>query len=520
MHESVAWLVLSLTGAVLLLLLPLASHRMLLLLLSRRGGPPVARRWEGPLPTVTVQIPLFNEIHVAGRVVDAACRLEHPAELLEIQVLDDSTDGTSSVVAERVAHWRRQGVAIRHLRREGREGFKAGALAAGAAAAGGEFHLILDADFVPSPGLVRRLPAPFTDPSVGMVQARWDHLNEGRGLLTRAQALLLDAHFAFEHRGRWASGRFFNFNGTAGMWRRRCLEESGGWESDTLTEDLDLSYRAQMRGWSFVYLDSLGVPAELPERLGAFEVQQKRWAQGGVQTARKILPGLLKGAFPLGVKSEAVFHLCGHVAHPLTVLLGLLLLPSAVAREVLGLRGLLTLDLLLFGMATLPFLVFYAAAARTRRRPWREVVPGVLATLATGVGLSAVVSRAVVRGVRGREDPFVRTPKAGGERVTAYPGGGGAGDTILKLGLGSYALASALVALHLGYLGSLPFLLLFTAGWLGSGVRGVVEGWAERSVGGSGSPERIGAEQSHHRTPDEETQGIGVDPDPGALVGA
>lgn len=520
MPEPLAWAILILLVSVLAVLVPLAVHRTLLLALSRKSGPPVADSWTGPLPRVTVQLPLYNEIHVAARVVDAACRLDHPSHLLEIQVLDDSTDGTSDVVARRVAWWRKQGIQVEHLRRPVRTGFKAGALAAGTAVASGEFLLILDADFLPEPDLIRRLLPPLSDPGVGMVQARWDHLNEGAGIVTRAQAFMLDAHFRFEHHGRWASGRFFNFNGTAGIWRRRCLEEAGGWEADTLTEDLDLSYRAQMAGWRFVYRGEVGVPAELPEKVGAFEVQQKRWAQGGIQTGRKILPRLLRAPLPLRVKSEAIFHLWGHVAHPLTLLLGVLLLPAAMARHTLGLREWWVADLALFGMATVPFLLFYGAAGRTRKRPWREVVPGVLGTLAVGIGLSAPVSRAVIRGFRrraGAADPFVRTPKSGGRPVGRYRSGGGWGDIGLKCGLGLYATTAAVVAPGLGYAGSVPFLALFAIGWMGSGVVGLLERLRDRRAG---APDPLHQEDQDGGAPDEKTESVGVGPDSGTLIGA
>lgn len=518
--EPLAWLILGLLATVLAVLVPLAAHRTLLLLLSRRAGPGVAGVWSAPLPRVTVQLPLYNEIHVAARLVDAACRLDHPSHLLEVQVLDDSTDGTSDVVARRVAWWRERGIEVRHLRRTVRTGFKAGALAAGTASASGEFLLVLDADFLPGPDLVRRLLPPFSDPGVGMVQARWDHLNEDVGILTRAQAFMLDAHFRFEHHGRWASGRFFNFNGTAGIWRRSCLEEAGGWEADTLTEDLDLSYRAQMAGWRFVYRGDVGVPAELPEGVGAFEVQQKRWAQGGIQTGRKILPRLLRARLPLRVKSEAVFHLWGHVAHPLTLLLGVLLLPAALARETLGLREWWILDLVLFGMATVPFLVFYGAAGRTRNRPWRVVIPGVLGTLAVGIGLSAPVSRAVLRGFRrpaGNPDPFLRTPKSGGGTALRYRTGGGWGDIALKCGLGLYATGAAVAAPLLGHPGSIPFLALFAVGWMGSGVMGLLERLRDR---GAVAPDPVHQKERQGRAPDEEAESVGVGPDPGALIGA
>ena len=517
MSPLAAVLVVAATAGILLLLLPFALHRTLLLRLARRPRPRERRApWhEDHLPVVTVQLPVYNERHVVERLVDAACALEHPRDRLEVQVLDDSTDDTTARAEARAVLWRARGVDVRVLRRGGRRGFKAGALAHGTRHARGELLLVLDADFVPAPDLLRRLLPPFRDPRVGMVQARWDHLNEDANALTRAQALLLDGHFFLEHGARYAAGRFFNFNGTAGIWRRRCVESAGGWRADTLTEDLDLSYRAQMAGWRFVFLEDVGVPAELPERVGALEVQQRRWAQGGVQTARKVLPRLLRGPWPRAVKAEAVFHLCGHLAHPLTVALGLLLFPSAVARRALGLDGLLALDLALFALATGPFLGFYATAARRRGRPWGRVLRGVPGALSTGIGLSASVTRAVLRGLRrGDADPFERTPKRGAVPRPAYAAGARRGDTALELSLGSVMLMYLAVALAGAYWAQVPFLLLFASGWLGLGLRAVADARA------AGRADRVAQEEGEDRRPEEEARPHRLRPRPGVVVGA
>ncbi len=453
-------------GAVLALLVPFATHRTLLLWLSRRERRPRSERWEGPLPVVTVQLPVYNERGVVARLIDAACRLDYPRELLEVQVLDDSNDDTERIAAERTAYWQARGVRVEHVRRPDRRGFKAGALANGVAAAEGEFLLVLDADFVPEASLVRRLLPVFGDPEVGMVQARWDHLNEPENGLTRAQALLLDGHFFYEQGGRYASHRFFNFNGTAGMWRRTCLEEAGGWAADTLTEDLDLSYRAQMAGWRFEFLGDVGVAAELPASARALEIQQRRWAQGGVQTGRKHLPALLRGDWPWALKLEATIHLLGHVAHPLTLLLALLLFPAAAARRALDLERWIWVDAVVFGLATVPFLIFYLSAARRRGRPWGYSIGSVLRTLATGIGLSASVTIAVIKGLTGIEEPFRRTPKLGDGSRARYVASAPPLDQALKLFMAAWSCTSLLWAVVEGYWGSLPFLLLFAAGYL------------------------------------------------------
>lgn len=473
MIDATAWGIVAATALVLLLLIPFALHRLYLLRVASRPPAEATRPWEGPLPRVTVQLPVFNEAGVVERLLDAAAGLDHPRELLEIQLLDDSTDETTRLAARRIEWWRERGVEIRHLRREDRSGFKAGALARGLDEATGDFLLILDADFVPPPDLISRLLPPFRDPGVGMAQARWDHLNEGTSLLTRCQALLLDGHFFFEQGGRFAAGRFMNFNGTAGMWRRAALEEAGGWSDDTLTEDLDVSYRAQMAGWRFVFLPAVGVPAELPESVRALEVQQGRWSEGGIQTGRKLLPSLLRGPWPAGVKGEAVAHLLGHLAYPLTLLLGVLILPSAIARRHLGLDGFLFLDLVVFAAATLSFLVFYVAAGRRRLRPFGRLIPSAVATLALGVGMTASVGRAVVRGVAGGGGgTFHRTPKRGGGPVR-YRSPAAPADRLLKLALAGWMWLGAATAVHLGLLGSVPFLVLFASGftWLGVGER-------------------------------------------------
>ena len=476
------WLAVSVlvsAGATLALLVPFALHRTYLILSAGRERPE-EERWGGALPRVTVQLPVYNEESVVERLIDAVAKLRYPSDLLEIQLLDDSNDGTSVRAEMRVDYWRERGLRIHHLSRESREGFKAGALARGLEEANGDFILILDADFVPPSNLIHRLLGPFMDPQVGMVQARWDHLNEGDSQLTRCQAQLLDAHFFFEQGGRWAAGRFMNFNGTAGMWRRSALDEAGGWSSDTLTEDLDVSYRAQMAGWRFVFRPLVGVPAELPTTVRDLELQQKRWAQGGIQTARKLLPRLLRGPWPLAVKREAVVHLLGHLAHPLTLLLGILIVPSALARRSLGLEGWLVLDLVVFAGATLSFLVFFSAAGRHRGYPWAHLIPTAAVTLALGIGLSATVSRAVVRGAIGKaKDPFQRTPKLG-DGSARYVSPRVPADTLTKLALTFWMAACAVVAFQQGLWGSLPFVVLFGSGyaWLA-----LAELWTAPMVG-------------------------------------
>ena len=471
MTDALAVAAVALHGVVLALLLPFACHRTLLLLLSRRGPPPPSPSPAShPEPRVTVQLPVFNERRVVERLIDAACRLSYPRDRLQVQVLDDSTDETTALAEGRARFWRRRGVDVAVLRRPVRTGYKAGALAAGLERAAGEFLLVLDADFLPRPDLLHRLLPAMSDSGVGMVQARWDHLNEHDSWLTRAQALLLDGHFFFEQAGRYRGRRFFNFNGTAGLWRRQALEDAGGWHFDTLTEDLDVSYRAQMAGWRFVFLEDVGVGAELPQTARAFLIQQRRWAQGGVQTARKVLPRLVRGPFPATVKMEAFVHLCGHLAHPLAFVLSLLVVPAAFARRTLGLDGLWWVDGAVFLAAAGPFVAFYLAAARKRGRSWNASLRGAGAVLALGAGLSLLLCRSALRGLRRRRDPFQRTPKRGAAAPSAvgpasgdFPGRGAARAA------GATMVAAAAGALASGFWASLPLLALFASGHLALG---------------------------------------------------
>jgi cellulose synthase/poly-beta-1,6-N-acetylglucosamine synthase-like glycosyltransferase len=448
-------------------------HRLVLVAVylrtRRRPGPGPAPLADADLPSVTVQLPLYNELYVARRLIDAVCRLDYPRHLLEIQVLDDSTDETVEVVAAAVAHHRAAGLRIEHLHRADRRGFKAGALAGGAERAEGELFAVFDADFVPAPDFLRRAVGHFADPGVGMVQARWEHLNRDDSLLTRVQAILLDGHFVVEHAARHASGCFFNFNGTAGVWRRRAIEEAGGWQHDTLTEDLDLSYRAQLAGWRFVYLPELTVPAELPVDVAGFKSQQARWAQGAMQTGKKLLGRILAAPLPWKVKAEAAIHLTNNLSYPLMVALSVLLFPAMVARRGSPLTTLLAIDLPLFLAATVSVLIFYAASQAGAGRGARPLAL-LPVLMATGIGLSASNARAVLTGLARPGGTFVRTPKyalaAPGEswRGKRYRAARGR-SVVLEGALTAYLGASIAFAVADGMWASLPFLWLFFQGY-------------------------------------------------------
>lgn len=359
-----------------------------------------------------MQLPLYNERYVAERAVRAVAAMAYPRDQLEIQVLDDSTDETAISIGRAVEDLRKHGVDIHHIRRAARDGFKAGALSNGLRLARGELIAIFDADFLPPQDFLLETVGEFSDPKVGLVQARWEHLNEETSLLTKAQALQLDAHFTIEHGVRAATNRFFNFNGTAGVWRRRTIESAGGWRADTLTEDLDLSYRAQLAGWRFVYRDDLGVPSELPVEVAAYRIQQQRWAQGGIQTARKILPAILRASLPGHVKREAFFHLAGHWTYPFLIILALAGFLVTWFADPAQRAWVVAVDGSLLMFATLALSVFYGTAARARsRHRFARRLAVVPAIMVLGAGIALGQTAAVYRGLRGRATPFRRTPK-------------------------------------------------------------------------------------------------------------
>lgn len=447
-------------------------HRLVLLAIyfRTRRREPEPPPDPDPWPRVTVQLPVFNERYVATRLIDAVCAFDYPLDRLEIQVLDDSTDDTTQRIAARVEHHRALGVDIRHLRRRQRTGYKAGALAAGCDAARGDLLAVFDADFVPPTGFLRDTVPHFTDPSIGVVQARWEHVNRDYSLLTRAQAIFLDAHFLIEHLARNRAGHFFNFNGTAGIWRRQAIVDAGGWHHDTLTEDLDLSYRAQLAGWRFLFLPHVTVPAELPVDVNAFKSQQFRWAKGSIQTARKLLRPILGSKLPWGTKLEATVHLTNNAAYFLMVLLSLLVFPAMLWRRHVDPHTLLVVDLPLFCGATLAVLLYYVVsqtAAGGGRRPVLRYLPAVLGL---GIGLAVNNARAVVEGLYQRGGVFERTPKYRIERAQqpwnrqSYQARQDL--SVVTEGLFAfYFTLSAILGWALGMWSSLPFLVLFLYGY-------------------------------------------------------
>src|SRR5579885_3468101 len=320
---------------VLIILASYGIHRYVLVYLyykHRKNRADEPERRFAELPRVTVQLPIFNEQFVIDRLVDAVCKMDYPPEKLDIQVLDDSTDETVEVARAVVDRYAALGHAISYHHRTNRHGFKAGALQEGMKSAKGEFIAIFDADFVPPPDWLMRVIHHFAEPEIGMVQTRWTHLNRDYSLLTQIEAILLDGHFVLEHGARARAGEFFNFNGTAGMWRRQAIEDAGGWQHDTLTEDTDLSYRSQLKGWKFKYLQNVECPAELPIEMTAFKTQQARWAKGLIQTAKKVLPMVFRSNASRRNKIESVYHLTANMSYPLMVIMSALLIPAMICR--------------------------------------------------------------------------------------------------------------------------------------------------------------------------------------------
>jgi len=449
-------------------------HRLVLTRASRRyrGAEAVPGR---ALPRVTIQLPIYNEICVVDRLVEAACALDYPRELLEIQILDDSTDRTAGRARELAEAWRGRGHDVVCLHRDDRAGFKAGALAAGLAAARGEMIAVFDADFVPPPDFLLRTIPQFTDPSVGMVQAAWGHLNRNASLLTRAQALLLDAHFLVEQSGRAASGLWFNFNGTAGIFRRECIEAAGGWQADTLTEDLDLSYRAQLAGWRFVFVDEPRCPAELPAEMDALRSQQHRWALGSIQTARKLLPAIWRSRAPARARVEATVHLTNNAAYLLLLAVSLLIVPSLAIRRSLG-WSLGAPDLFVFVAGTGAFAASCLRALRHGRGPRGVQGAGSLLVrfatsfpivMALGAGLALNNALAVLEAFDPGAPSFRRTPKRGpgarGEARRIYRGEPSRLAAVEAF-LAIFFAVAAVWAARQNLYASVPFLVLFAAG--------------------------------------------------------
>jgi cellulose synthase/poly-beta-1,6-N-acetylglucosamine synthase-like glycosyltransferase len=449
------------------------------------GPPPEISSW----PKVTVQLPIYNERYVIERLVEAVAQFDYPRELLDIQVLDDSTDETQEVARNCVERYQALGVPITYLHRDNREGFKAGALQEGLKSAGGEFIAIFDADFIPPADFLRRTVPYFADAKLGMAQTRWSYVNRHYSPLTEVEAILLDGHFVVEHSARFRSGLFFNFNGTAGIWRRTAIEDAGGWQHDTLTEDTDLSYRAQLRGWHFVYLPEIDCPSELPVEMNAFKSQQARWAKGLMQTAKKILPRVMRADIPGAVKAEAIFHLTANISYPLMVFLSMILLPAMIVRFYQGWFQVLVIDLPLFLASTCSISSFYLTAERALYpKTWKRTFLYLPFVMAVGIGLSVRNALSVLEAIFGVKSEFVRTPKyrvgAGGQergqwvKKSYHKSAGWMPFAEVLLGL--YFAGGVLYAFQNDNYATIPFLLLFVWGYLYTGLMSIGQTYFER----------------------------------------
>jgi cellulose synthase/poly-beta-1,6-N-acetylglucosamine synthase-like glycosyltransferase len=438
------------------------------------------------LPRVTVQLPIFNEQFVIDRLIEAICAMNYPKEKLEIQVLDDSTDETQQVASDIVARYAALGHPIAYIHRTNRYGYKAGALDAGLKVAKGEFVAIFDADFVPPPDWLMKVIHHFAEPEIGMVQTRWSHMNREYSMLTQIEAILLDGHFIIEHGARVRSGDYFNFNGTAGMWRIKAISDGGGWQHDTLTEDTDLSYRSQLAGWKFKYLPDVECPSELPIEMTAFKTQQARWAKGLIQTSIKVLPLMFHSNVPRKIKVEAVYHLTANMSYPMMVIMTAFLMPAMIVRFYQGWFQMLLFDVPLFTASSLSIAVFYLTAERELfPKTWWKTFFYLPVLMALGIGLTVTNTKAVMEALFGIKSAFVRTPKyrvaKKGEksqaskyrkRLILAPW--------IELLVGCYFFLAILYTFSNNNYFTAPFLILFVIGYWYTGLMSLLQGRFER----------------------------------------
>ncbi len=433
---------------------------------------------------VTIQLPLYNEMYVAERLIRTVCQIDYPKDKMEIQVLDDSTDETTALVAKVVEEMKSQGFDISHIRRGTREGFKAGALKEGMKIAKGEYIAIFDADFIPHKDFLKKTLAYFVDDKIGMVQTRWEHLNGDYSIITKAQALALDGHFVIEQTVRNKSGFFINFNGTGGVWRKKCIEEAGNWHADTLTEDLDLSYRAQLIGWRFVFLKDFTSPAELPAEINALKNQQFRWTKGAVETAKKILPLVWKSKIPLRVKLQSTFHLTNNLVFPFILLAAILNVPLIFVKNS-GAHEVYFAIMSLFVLAFISSFLFYLYSQKDIRADWRKKIVLFPLFMAGSMGLAVNNSRAVFEGLMNRKSEFVRTPKFKQESEkdswigNKYLNRKLGFSVIVEAVLAVYCFIGVVSSIYFLELASIPFQLLFFLGFAFMAVTSIKHAYAK-----------------------------------------
>ncbi len=421
-------------------------------------------------PFVTIQLPLYNEYYVVDRLINATCEIDYPSDKMEIQVLDDSTDETVDLVAEIVKAKKAEGFNIEHIRRDTREGYKAGALKEGLKTAKGDFVAIFDADFIPQKSFLQNTLNFFSDEKIGMVQTRWEHLNGDFSLLTRAQALALDGHFVIEQTVRNKAGLFINFNGTGGIWRKKCIEDAGNWHADTLTEDLDLSFRAQLNGWKFVFLKDYTSPAELPSEINALKSQQFRWTKGAIETAKKVLPLVWKSTVPLRIKLYSTFQLTNNLVFPFILLAAILNVPLIFIKNSGG-HEIYFAFMSVFVFAFISTFLFYLYSQKDIHPDWRKRIILFPVFMAGSMGFALNNSRAVFEGLLNRKSEFVRTPKfkVVGETGTwigkKYLNKKIGFAVIVELILAIYCLLGVASSIYFLEIAALPFQLLFFIGF-------------------------------------------------------
>ena len=424
------------------------------------------------LPVVTVQLAVFNEVNVVERLLDHVVKMDWPMDRLEIQMLDDSTDDTVKVARASCNKYRAQGYDISYIHRTDRTGYKAGALQNGLKTAKGEFVAMFDADFIPTVDFLRQAVPHFGDPRIAFVQGCWDHLNRDFSLLTQVQAILLDGHFVFEHTARHRSHAFFNFSGTAGMWRVRAIADAGGWQHDTITEDADLSYRAQLKGWRGVYLKDMVVPAELPVEVNAFKSQQHRWAKGNAQVIRKLMLTIWKSDESLHTKLECWFHLTANCNYMLMVVLSIIMVPAMIFRAGTPVPVLLMTDGPFFLLNAVSVGLYFGLSQKelTDNTGWTKRLKYIPGLMGLGIGLALNQAKAVLEGFFTDDKEFKRTPKYGvdakgnsaSKRAYKVPK---SLMTFLELGFALYYFGALLVAVYIRKWASVPFLWLFFSGF-------------------------------------------------------
>ena len=420
--------------------------------------------------SVTIQLPVYNELYVVERLIDTICKIDYPKDKFEIQVLDDSTDETVNIVARVVEEKRKEGFDISHIRRENRQGFKAGALKEGLKIAKGEYIAIFDADFIPKKDFLKKTLSFFTDENIGMVQTRWEHLNGDHSILTKAQALALDGHFVIEQTVRNKAGFFINFNGTGGVWRKNCIEDAGNWHADTLTEDLDLSYRAQINGWKFIFLKDFTSPAELPSEINALKTQQFRWTKGAIETAKKILPQLWKSKQPLRIKLQGTFHLTNNFVFPFILLVAILNVPLVFVKNS-GAHDLYFAVMSVFVLAFISSFMFYLYSQKDIHPDWRKRIVLFPLFMAGSMGFAINNSRAVFEGLMNRKSEFVRTPKfklvgeSGSWMDKKYLNNKLGLDVVVETIMAVYFFIGVASSIYFQEIAALPFQLLFFIGF-------------------------------------------------------